>query len=468
MPTMPLRRSSVPFPSELPGSAPIIGVPVVTGGALEAPTNGSWGVSAWFISPASGNDTNPGTQELPLKTEARLTQIWGTVDPVLRQDTEITFLSSHTDNLDPSVFRPYLANGASLTIRGALGPEQQVAAGTLATVAAKNRATSQLLQADLGQNAEAGMLLVNTTRGNARCWVYQNVAGNVWSLTQPLAPMSIPAVPGTFPAEIDTFADGDAFILYRPVQVNIVAAEATVVDYNADFNNALYLTDLTIFDPSGATDDNFYRGAHVWMLECATQRAVYRTSTTNDQYELTINVFNEGGWYDGSGSGEFDAIVGGCITGADQVIGSARTAFDGDVILTPNVLSFPEGVTLGLTYIGTTLTMGGGRSVLIDIAGGYGQTLAGQTLWGPGGVQLLYSAAWYYKPDFGAGTIMLFTGGITMNGGGQGTTACSISGGAIHQGISVTIPNLDAPAGPSGFGGLAFNLGGAAIVGSEG
>lgn len=458
--------AKVPFPLELPGSAPALGLPTTGNTALEAPANGSWSEPAWFISPQIGSDTNTGTSAVhPLKTWARLTQLQGTIAPILRQDTVTTFLTSHTDNTDPVVFHPYLANGANVQIQGAL---QQVAAGTLASVLSKNTVDGILLQADIGPNGAPGLLLVNTTRNSARCWVYQNMAGNVWSLTQPLAPMSVPTPPDTFPAEIDTFATGDSFILYKPVEVNIVSVEATVIDYDAAFDNVLYLQNLTVFDPAGATDDNFYRGAHVWMLECATQRAIFRTSATNDQYELTINIYNAGGWYDGSGSGPFDAIVGGCITGADQCVGSARTAFDGDVVLSPNVLSFPQGITLGRVYIGTTLTMSGGRSTLLDIAGGYGQTVDGQVLWGPGGVQMLGNALWNYKPNFGAGAIMQFTGGITMNGGGKGKTACTFNGATLITGIPIAITALDAPAGPTGFNGLAFNPGGAAIVGTEG
>jgi hypothetical protein len=428
--------------------------------ATEVATSGA----TWFISPQTGSDANPGTRARPLRTWAHLETLWGTDAPHHRQSTSITFLTSHTDNTDPVIFHPYLENGAFDVIQG---EPRVVATGTLAAVTAKDRATGQLLQADLGPQAAAGMVLVDTTQ-NAKASVYANVAGNVWSLTQSLAPVAIPAVSSTFPAEVDTFADGDAFVLYQPVEVNIVDVSSTVVDYNATFNNVLYIYNLSVFDPSGATDDNIYRGAHVWMIEAETERAVYRTSTTNDQYELTINSYNDGGWYDGSGSGEFDAIVGGCITGADQVIGSARTAFDGDVILTPDVLSFPDGVTLGLVNIGTTLTMGGGRSTLIDVAGGYGPTANGQALWGPGGVQMLGDALWNYKPDYGAAGIMFFMGGITMNGGGQGTTACSLSAGTIYCGIPITIPNLDTPSGPAGFGGDAFNPGGAAVVGTEG
>jgi hypothetical protein len=445
-------------------------------GSLVPPANGSWTTPAWFISPQTGSDTNAGTSALaPLKTYARLTQLWGTTSPTLRQNTTITFLTSHTDNTDPVVFHPRIANSAVVIVQGALGAAQTIATGVLANVTAKNRGTPQLLQANLGALAVAGLLLVNATRGSARCWVYQNVTGNIWTLTQPLAPETIPATL-TFPALVDTFANGDAFTLFKPVQVNLVDVSSTLIDYDGAFNNVLYLSDLTIFDPQGASNDNCYRGAHVWMLECGTQRSIYRTSPTNDQYELTVNVFNDGGWYDdGASDGEFDAIVGGCITGAGQVNASPRTAFDGDIILSPAVLSSPQGVTLALVNISTTLTMGGGRSALIDIAGGYGPTVNGQALWGTGGIQLLGVASFYYKPDFGAEAIMLFKGGITINGNGAGTTACSFVPATpptgvvtIHAGIAVTPATLDAAAGAAGFGGLAFNPGGASIVASEG
>src|SRR5579885_2249037 len=122
---------------------------------------------AWFIAPATGNDQNAGTSAgAPLKTWRELARRWGTVSPVLEQDTTVTFLeSSPSDGSDPVVWTPYLLAGARAALEGPLGPAQRVATVTLAGVVPKNRAAAQLLEADLGPGRSPGLLVRNTSRG---------------------------------------------------------------------------------------------------------------------------------------------------------------------------------------------------------------------------------------------------------------------------------------------------------------
>jgi hypothetical protein len=438
----------------------------------------SWSQATWFIDPqnvtGTASDSNTGlTSGTALRTWAQLINNLGTYSPLIAQVTTITFLSSHTDNTDPVIFHPYHTKGGYCIIRGNLGAAQQVATGTLASVTSKVRATPQLLQANIGASGAAGLMLVNSTH-SARCWVYKNVSGNVWSLTQPLAPVTLPSV-FPFPALVDTFANTDTYTLYKPTQVNIVDVACTLVDYNgASFNNMLYLHQLTVFDPQGIASDNVYRGNHIAMIECATQRGIFNNALVNDAEEATFNVYNVGGWFGGAqGTGAVDAIVGGCIAGAGSSCDVAgNVAFDGDFILAPGLgFAAPQGCSIGLMYLetGTTLILSGGKTGLIDLAGGYGTGVGGQTLWGPGGVSLFYNASLFYKPNFTASSIMLFTGAINMN---RGTTASAyntaVDPAVWHAGRTVNPGNLDASIAGGGFAGAAIVPGGASIIGSEG
>jgi len=119
----------------------------------------AWTVPAWWVDPgnASGcaSDNNTGTSATcaaggvgPLLTFGAIVARWGTLEPVLYQNTTITFLSSQTSNADPVILRPYLA-GAYLIVQGVIGASQQVATGTLSGVTAKNQATNTLFSATL-------------------------------------------------------------------------------------------------------------------------------------------------------------------------------------------------------------------------------------------------------------------------------------------------------------------------------
>ena len=64
-----------------------------------------------------------------------------------------------------------------------------------------------------------GELLINTTHAS-HAFVYKNVSGNTWIVSQPLTSWTPPTI--TFPSEVDTWATGDAVTAYTLPLVNLV------------------------------------------------------------------------------------------------------------------------------------------------------------------------------------------------------------------------------------------------------
>src|SRR5271154_385783 len=203
--------------SPVVGDVPFFTGPEWTPGPLtNIPT---WTQPAWFVDPANStghaSDSNSGLDALHpvLSYNGGVAAKWGTFSPVLRQTTTLTWLSSQpVGDADPVVFTPVIV-GVVATIQAPPGAAQQIFTGTLGAVTPKNRATQQLLNADLGFAAPVGTLIQNTTAGKSSyAYVYANVAGTVFALTQPLNPATLPITEVVVPTEIDTWAAGDSFV----------------------------------------------------------------------------------------------------------------------------------------------------------------------------------------------------------------------------------------------------------------
>lgn len=146
---------------------------------------------------------------------------WGTTTPVLggalANDGGIAFevivhvLSAWSNNTSDSVvIQPA---GGFLSIEGPIGTVNQVGSpGTLANVISKNAASDQVLTATLAAGFAPGQLIHNTTH-NSYAWTSYNSSGNVWLISQPLDPNTL--------TEVDTWANGDAYTIYRPINVNV-------------------------------------------------------------------------------------------------------------------------------------------------------------------------------------------------------------------------------------------------------
>lgn len=451
---------------------PKIAKPVLFGVSTSPIIPTSWTVVAWFVDPSNLSGTASDANDCITSTTPCLTwheindHRWGCIGspaacPRLQQNTTITFWSSHTTNADPVYLLPAIEKGAVVIIKGNLGASQQTQTGSLASIVAKNRATGQLLNATIGGGGIAGQLIVNSTVAG-RAFLYKSLGANAWSLTQPLAPITLPTATNN-PAEV-VWANTNTFTVYNPVAVNLVRFTPTFTDYNGGFSNVGYIYQLTIFDPAGAGSDNVYIGDHVSMFESTTQREITTTFTASDFAEAVVNVYNIGGLLTGKTTGGFyDVFAGAVPTGlVITPTGQSQIALDGDIILGSSLVS--SGL-FGFVFVDTGVTINiQGNARFVTIGGGY----AGHQLWGSGtALNVQGSSRLSYTGT--ATAEFTLTGALQLNGG---TTGHSVNTSAnvdvICGGITVNVANLDAASGAtcatSKFGGLAFNPGGASIT----
>lgn len=419
-----------------------------------APANGSWAVSAWWIDPVSGSDSNAGTSSgAPLKTCGRLSALYGTWSPRLRQNTSVTFLSNHTDNTDPCYFEPSLENGASFVLQGNL--PTATATGTLSSVVAKNRATGQKLTVTLTAGLAPGMLIVNSTHPS-RATLNTNTSGNTWTLDQPLAPVAVPLT-SLVATEVDTWANGDAYAVYLPVQINVGALGCAIADYNASFSNGCVFYQANMWDPRGATNDNVNFGDNgVIVVDSTVQRFVIQNydnaSTGSGRF---FNAHLSGGI--GLASGVTEVVLfGGDVTSGALEIGGATLSLGGDIIISHSTNIYAGG-EYGLVDLdpGVTLNIGGYGPVRFVTSGG------APIVWGGGSINVVGNAELMYPTGAGkAAATFLNTGGLTLD---SNPSAYSVGATGLSV-VAITPTALDAAAGATGFGGTATNLRGAAIT----
>jgi len=453
----------------------------------------SWTIAQWYIDPANtttcASNTNNGTSSTcgapgsgigPLSTYQELNaHRWGCLGnpldcPRLRQITNITFLSSHSDNSDPVYAAVALEAGASLTIQG--GPPTVVTSGvSLSNTTAKNRAagSNSLLITTLGATGAVGQLLQNTTHAS-RAWAYKSLGGNSFDITQPLAAVTVPITTsaGYAPSEVDTWANSDSVNLLQPIKVNIAQVQANVTDGSTNFTNGLFLYQLTIYDPAGAGDDSAVLGGGVQMVECSSQRSmVFLPATTsggannNSANRTAINVLNQGGYGDGGvgGVGTRTVIwIGGALgTGLFGSVIYGRTIWDADFIMgsSVNVLG---SLLMGFVYLDNQLFVNTFASVSNV---GYGAGV----IYGGGSNTINMQAQGHFSQTTTNTYVSTFTApglvtGIKLNGTAAGCSSSNANNpDVINCAITTTPAHLDAAQGTAGFGGYGFFPGGASV-----
>jgi hypothetical protein len=434
-----------------PPTAPAPIGPKKIGGAGRPIIPASWAISNWYIDPANtttcANDTNncqnatcgpAGSGVGPCRTWAEIVARWGTRSPLLLQTTTAWFLSSQPDATDPVIWEPFTMSPAATPILQ--GVPTQVATGTLGSVTAKNRATPQLLQADLGASAVLKQLVVNTTHPSS-AWVYKNVSGTVFALSQPMPLLVAPTQPSSI-TEVDTWANGDAFTLYTLPSVNVVTFTPVVGDAGPSEAPVGWISRLSIMDPSGVGNDAInLNGPNIFLSENLINRSENINSFVTHWQSYILNfpvsqVINAGSYFGGIvGHASFQAVY-----------------FDADVILVGSVgaagAEGPSGAGM-VCLDGATLITGADFTFKFPDAGGL-------FAWGTGTINVNEGKLTYATGAGAATATFLNTGGLQIGGL---TTAYSATGGSpatLNAGITITPAHLDAAAGAAGFGGNAF------------
>jgi hypothetical protein len=364
------------------------------------------------------------------------------------------------DNTDPVVFLPTSVNSVAV-FQGVLGAAQQVGAGALAGVVPKNRTTGQILEADLGFAAPIGTLIENTTGGKVSyAWVYKNVTGTLFQLTQPMVPATIPFDFSTSTAEVDTWANGDTFVAYAPVAVNIVKIETITPEFVLpNFPCPVQLYHLRASCADGVIGDaNLELALNTSIIETILDSVpLYRTSC-DDVGFFWSNCFFGGGTF-GQGSAFAGQIFGGAvIANAGVGISILCWSLNNDVILDStavgeNLFSCPNAVAAF-----TNVCIVGELAVLSDL----GIAFDAPIIWGPGVLNVVGLGRIFYTPGTATATFINL-GGLRINGLTDGN-AFDPTTGLWTVSIPITPANLDLAIVSGGFGGLAMIPGGATFT----
>jgi hypothetical protein len=433
----------------------------------------SWRQAAWCIDPANtstcASDTNStcascscSAGDGPCLTYAQVAARWGTYSPRLRQDTAITFNSSQTTAVDPVILRPFTEVGAHFTLQGVLTSAQQVGSGTIAGTVAKNRGTNQLLQVTLSGGLAVGNLVVNTTHPS-RAFLYANQGGNAWTVTQPLAPATIPIT--ATPAEVNTWANLDTFVVYAPVTVNLVDFEPQLEQLNSNtFDNTAVVYQInTGVPPVAAVGGLTVVGPNTEFVE--SDIAIGQVGLTGSGLFFQWIWANDFFTSDliGLGNPPARAFSGGTVVQLNQLWGGALTAnyeanggaFDDDIIIGGGAFNGAG------TYSGTVGTAFIDTATIFAVSGMF-TVNSGGIIWGPGIFNVQGSGRVTYTATQATAAFLATT---KIN---NSTTACSHSNAnnpdVINCAISITGAHLDAAQGVAGFGGLAFSPGGGSIT----
>lgn len=425
------------------------------------PNPGPQAQATWFIDPQNvtglADDNNSGIDAAhPVLTyNFGVARKWTTYSPMLRQDTTLTWLSSQpVGAADPVTISPIMV-GSVLTLQGGLGPAQLVHSGVLAGVISKNRATGQLLAANLGFAVARDMLVKNTTVGKESfAWVY--TPGVSSELTQPLNPATMPFDFSTVVSEVDTWANGDTFEIYQPLAIDLVSATPTSVMQNAGFADAVQIYHLIGFSVDGTSgDSNFIMGLNVTLVESAFDSVVEYPFPSDDEGAFVSNCFL-GAAVECNPIGYSVQVYGGAIVSAPF----ASTALSWSLALDTIIDNPPGGSATIIGLNAATVLLVGDVYIKGTIHAGGGQFFRG-ILWGPGTLDGIGTT----RIGYNAPAVTRFqNAALTLNTQAN-ANAFDPTTGLWSILIPITAANLDLAFGAGGFGGLATNVGGASFSG---
>jgi len=353
-----------------------------------------------------------------------------------------------------------------------------IASGTLASVVPKNRATPQLLAADIGVNTPNGDELIrNTTTGKlSYAWLYNNTVGTTYTFSQPMTPVTLPVQSIGFTSEVNTWANGDTFEIYAPVSITLVEVGATVaVTDFPSFPPQIQLNHLTFagIDAANAAQSSVIVGSSVAISESLSELTLIdQSSPISHNARAPSTVFENcqvveavalNAIYSTFSAGILYAVNGSlvCWSFDNDVILAVSTVAEITVI--SNVTYGPGGGGGQLPYINLAyIEQGAAANGHLRITGS--RSFQNAIIWGPG----ILDSSGFARLSYAAGAgkavaTFINTGGLKLNGQSS-ATAFDPTSGLWSALIAITPANLDLAYASGGFGGLAVNVGGSSFT----
>lgn len=401
--------------------------------------------STWALDPANAtgcaDDNNTCTSATcgpggvgPCAHFSAIASRWQTTAPVLTSAVTIKLLSDQSAPwADPILLTPVFASSfAALTVEGSL---LQQATASIGTFTARNRAagTTNRITAQGQSGAYWSALigdLAHDTVSDAWFWIERDLGSATAQITEPYA-SSVGLGIFDNPTYV-TIANGDALILYRPVNANVLAVEGGVNGFSQSTIVHVHMTG----DSSGPAGAVLPRISNAMFVESSVD-----ATEILDTANAVVWLYNS--YLDGSAfGGSAFVFMGGALSAVSNYqIGStqaARSLFDGDVLVDGSGHT-SGNVAIGRAYFRAapdTDQSIGSRSAMIAI-GNYdsaGWYFPDGELWGPanfdvhdGTVLVCYG---------GCGAQLLLTGSLTVHGS---STAFPWVAGSHAYGAAATI-----------------------------
>lgn len=357
----------------------------------------------------------------PCKTFGSIYSRWGTYSPILPQITTINVISGMS-NKDPILSSPTMQNTSGVATPVAyltyVGVPTVVATTTLGAITAKNRSTPQLLNAVINSgSATATQFAVNSTNASV-FWVYSNVSGSTWALSQPMTSLAIGSSLATISEVNYTSGDnGDTVALetFPSVTVANFTPQSSIPIASAG-NPYGYLQHLNITGPSF--------GSSQLGLTVVTECIVGAVNVSNDgNTNPVVNVYGlVSSWIGTAGDRplpynypSLDVYAGTSILAGVLLNGSYpswASVVDYDVIL--DNIYWSQTTAIGEAYMGTGSTFAVAPGATVSL---FGETLSGTSvLWGPGQINVHGQGRLAYKSGAGGyATSILVTGEVSIN-----------------------------------------------------
>lgn len=403
----------------------------------------SWSVPNWWIDPVNGSDTNSGqTAATPLKTWARLVQIWGTSSPIFTSNTvTITFLNDQpTDFSDAIDFTPTLAGplGSNVSIVGQL---VQLGIDTINVYTPRNRLTgaSDTVTTNAGilQNS-IGAIVNDTTANGGNCWfVADTVAGITTTITPPLTSTVGPAFTPPFSAPVswENIANGDTLVIYRQTKLTLRRFSVQLggcvrINTTGAIRGAGFLQQVWLVE-DGTHQPNFQAIDDVYLQHCRND--MNQATTLGVNRAGNLNCYMPGGF---SGNGTY--FVGGSLGGSGGAFflvlpgnpPNNPVVLDGDIIVHGNIQpAGPQLIVVGFANVKSPITtqfnveiVGTFQGLLFNAQGiaatvPTGAVAQGASLWGTGSLDVRNGGALRITTSpFVTATLSLqITGAITID-----------------------------------------------------
>lgn len=390
----------------------------------------------WYVDWNIGNDSNPGTQALPVKTVmGGIVPKWGTSRPVLPQNTTVHMVNSQPLNGEKIIIEPTMINESTFTIVGT--PKLSISK-TLGAVTAKNRSTKTLLQAAGFTGYTVGQMVVNNTHPSHAIIIA--IAGDIATLAQPLVPLinGVDTAYWPTPAEVDTWTVGDSISIYDLPLVNLIDVTCKGSEMNPTYSvgGILWIESVYVPDQSGTPGVTTFLpafAAGLVMLQDVWVQAYFMTSPIGFVSTLVNCLLQWGAQFD------YTMMLGGAVSNFGVQF-EVVNWIDADAII--DAASANSGFLYsGLLCIDATgsLIMHPGSSMEIR------QNVLPATgfIWGAGALNLQGNSSVVRRLPTASWATSLNITTLTLPGNATTGTAYNSITGLWTSGIALTSANLD-------------------------